>query len=255
MISILVTALISAVLVVIPVWIGTRLGYRQREKLGGQVDHSPIGSVVGAGLGLFAFILAFTFQMTTTRFDSRKDQLMAEVGSIRTTYMRAELLKDSNRIPCRQLLKRYLDLRIKFIEGGIEYDRLIRRSTQIQDSLWLQAVTLAQEDRSSEMYALFASSINEMVDVYHKRIVTGLHYRLPPVIRWVLYFIAFFSMMLLGFQFGISGKGNPAITVVLALIFAAVIWLINALDDPTSKIVRINHKQVYELQQELEANP
>ncbi|MDA1055835.1 MAG: hypothetical protein O3C40_36055, partial [Planctomycetota bacterium] len=32
----------------------------------------PLGSMVGAVLGLLAFILAFTFGMTAARFDSRK---------------------------------------------------------------------------------------------------------------------------------------------------------------------------------------
>jgi hypothetical protein len=90
-----------------------------------------------------------------------------------------------------------------------------------------------------------------MIDLYNKRKVTIFQYRIPGIILAVLYFIAFFSMFILGFQFGLTGRGNFYMTLSLAVIFSAVMWLIFVLDDPSMGIIQVNRTQVFELQREL----
>ena len=41
---------------------------------------APLGSLVGAVLGLLAFILAFTFGITASRFDARKQLVLEEAN-------------------------------------------------------------------------------------------------------------------------------------------------------------------------------
>jgi hypothetical protein len=206
-------------------------------------------------LGLLAFMLAFTFQITSSRFDTRKQLLLDEVSAMRTAYLRAGLLKDTNRIQCRKLIGEYVDLRALVASDMSAIQKIVERSRGIQDSLWMQAKVLAEEDRSSEIYALFTTSINELIDLHNKRLVVSLQYRIPAVIMWILYFISFFSMFILGFQFGISGKGNLMINFTLALIFSAVIWLIFALDNPVAGIIRVDQGPVFTLQKELRGIP
>src|SRR5438132_2033346 len=54
-------------------WLGT---WRQRR-----AEHereTPVGAIVGAILGLLAFLLAFTFGMAASRFDTRRELVLAE---------------------------------------------------------------------------------------------------------------------------------------------------------------------------------
>jgi hypothetical protein len=240
------------VLIVLPVHLGSRLG-RYLNRKSPEVNDSPLGSVVGAALGLLAFMLAFTFQLAANRYDSRKELLLDEVVAIRTTYLRAGLLKDVNKVPIQRLIREYVDLRILLNSDMTEVTNVISQSKDIQDSLWAQAMALTRENRNSETYALFISSLNELIDTHNRRAVINLQYRIPSIVLFVLYFISFFSMLILGFQFGVSGNQHRMpIVFSLAAIFSVVMWLIFALDDPKLGIIRLNQEQVYELRQELD---
>jgi len=59
-------------------------------------------------------------------------------------------------------------------------------------------------------------------------------------------------MLALGYQFGISGKGNFMINLLLAIVFAVVMFLILALDRPETVIARLNQKPVIALQKQVQ---
>jgi hypothetical protein len=254
MIIFLAMLIIPIALVLVPLWLGTRLGIRFKKKAKEMEPHAPVGSLVGAALGLLAFMLALTFQITASRFDTRKQLLLDEVTTMRTAYLRAGLLKEANRNECRKLLSEYVDLRVMLASDSKALQKVISRSKEIQDKLWLQVEALAGEDRSSEIYALFTTSINELIDLHNRRVVVALQYRIPGVIMYVLYFISFLSMLVLGFQFGISGKSNILINLALALIFSVVMWLIFALDN-TEVGIKVNPLPVFNLQKEIRELP
>ena len=51
-----------------------------------QEKEAPVRTMVGATLGLFAFILAFTFAFASSRFDNRRQLLLDEANALGTTY-------------------------------------------------------------------------------------------------------------------------------------------------------------------------
>ena len=69
---------------------GYRLGsYRHRRSI--HEKDAPVGAMVGATLGLLAFMLAFTFGMAASRFDTRKQLVLDEANAIGTTYLRTAI--------------------------------------------------------------------------------------------------------------------------------------------------------------------
>lgn len=240
--------------ILVSIQFGQRLG-RRAVRRSGELSDAPLGSVVGAALGLLAFMLAFTFQITTNRFDTRKQLLLDEVDSIRDAYLRASLLPEPQRTESRKLLREYVDLRVAVASKHGILHLAVKRSEEIHRALWTQAEALASLDRSSEVYALFTSSLNDVINLHNKRATVLLHYKVPPIIMWVLYFIAFFSMMILGYQFGISGKANFVVDLSLALIFSAVMWLILALDRPEEGFLKVNQQPLLSLQKQIHENP
>jgi len=241
---------IPLVVVLIPILLGQRYGI-YRNKKSGDIQHAPVGSVVGAAFGLLAFMLAFTFQIAASRYEARKSLLLDEVTNIRTTFLRAGLVPEPIRSDTRNLLVQYVDLRIDL---AMDYSKLViaqSRSQEILDTLWKHSETLANLDRSSEAYSLFTSSVNDLVDNYNQRISMTLEYRIPEAILWVLFFITFFSMLAFGYQCGISGKGNFRINLLLSIIFAMVMFLILALDRPETGLAKMNQKPMITLQQQL----
>ena len=79
-----------------------------------------------------------------------------------------------------------------------------------------------------------------------------LEYRIPVAILWVLFVIAFLSMLALGYQFGISGKGSFRINLLLGIVFAVVMFLILSLDRPETGIAKLNQKPMITLQHQLQ---
>jgi hypothetical protein len=242
--------LIPFLVVLIPIVIGQRFGIR-RKKAQDELQHTPVGSVVGSAFGLLAFMLAFTFQIVTNKYDARKELLLDEVTNIRTAYLRSGLLKEPIRSESKNLLVEYTDIRAELAVDTTKRRSSILRSHQILGTLWGYAETLAEEDRSSEVYALYTQSVNDLVDNLNQRISMTFEYRIPSIVLWILFIITFFSMFMLGYQFGISGKGSFQINVLLAIIFAVVMFLIISLDRPETGLARLNQKPVLSLQKQL----
>jgi CDP-diglyceride synthetase len=222
-----------------------------RIKKSAELQQSPVGSVVGAVFGLLAFVLAFTFQIAANHYDSRKNMLLEEVTNIRTAYIRAGLIDEPICSNTKKLLVEYVDKRVDLSRDFSNLGMVLSRSQQILDSLWSYAEILAMRDRSSEVYSLYISSINDLVDNYNQRVTLALEYRIPVVVFYVLYVSLFFSMVVLGYQFGISGKGSFRINILMAIIFAVVMCLITALDRPETGLAKINQKPMLTLQNQL----
>jgi hypothetical protein len=146
------------------------------------------------------------------------------------------------------LLAEYVDQRVELTRDFTKLNLVLSRSQQTLDTLWSYAESLARRDRSSEVYALYTSSVNDLVDNYNQRVTVALEYRIPAAVFYVLYVILFLSMFVLGYQFGISGKGSFRINIAMAIVFAVVMFLITALDRPEIGLVKINQKPLFTLQ-------
>jgi hypothetical protein len=242
--------LVPFLVVLIPTIIGHRFGiYRRKDQ--DELQHAPVGTVVGSAFALLAFMLAFTFQIATNKYDARKELLLDEITNIRTTYLRAGLLKEPMRSDAKKLLLEYIDIRAELARDTSTLTSALLSSQQILNKLWNYAEELADEDRSSEVYALFTQSVNDLFDNFNQRITMTFEYRIPPLVMWILLVVAFFTMLTIGYQFGISGKGSFRINVFLAIIFAIVMFLIISLDRPETGLARLNQKPVFSLEKQL----
>jgi hypothetical protein len=242
--------LVPFIVVMIPILIGQKYGIYHIKKFPGLND-APVGAVVGAAFGLLAFMVAFVFQISSNRYDTRKSLLLEEITNIRTTYLRAELLKEPVNSKTRKLLVEYVDIRANIGKDTAKLNYLIDRSQQILDTIWSYTVALNEEDRSSETYSLFTSSVNDLIDNYNQRITMTFEYRIPAVVLWIILIIAFCAMLALGYQFGISGRGNLGINALLAVMFSVVMFLIISLDRPETGLARLNQKPMITLQKQL----
>src|SRR5579859_1509169 len=81
--------LVSLVVILGSSEIGRRLGLRASIKGG-----DNIATLEGAILGLLALMISFTFAMALSRFEARRDAVLAEANAIGTTALRAHLLAE-----------------------------------------------------------------------------------------------------------------------------------------------------------------
>lgn len=243
--------LIPFLIVYLSIFTGRRYGTHVSKK-STDLQQNSVGAVVGSAFALLAFMLAFTFQIVTGRYDARKQLLLEEVTNIRTTYLRAGLVPEPIRSDTKKLLVEYVDIRLEVTKDISKLDSMMIRSQQILDRFWDYTEMLAEQDRSSEVYALYTTSINDLVANYNQRITYTLEYRVPGVIMWILTMITILSMFMLGYLFGISGKGGYKINLLLAGIFALVMFLIFVLDRPDKGFAKLNQRPMITLQHQLQ---
>src|SRR5512135_1488179 len=83
----------TVVVVLVAVEVGFLLGSRRRRR-SEEALKAPVGELVAAMLGLLALLLAFTFSLAASRFDTRRSLVLDEANAIGTTWLRAGLLAE-----------------------------------------------------------------------------------------------------------------------------------------------------------------
>ncbi len=199
---------------------------------------------MGATMGLLAFLLAFTFSMSATRFDNRKQIVLQEANAIGTTYLRVDFLPETMQDEARALLREYAILRSGGANVILTPDGMAR-SAALQDRLWEIADRAEQEDNSVAT-GLFIESLNQMIDMEGAR-VTALRNRIPDTIWLMLILVTMFSMAALGYQFGLTGARSWPTIIFLILVFAPVILLIADLDRAQAGLIRISQQPLLDL--------
>src|SRR5436190_21650468 len=85
--SLLANFPVSLVLILGAGEVGNRLGERAARR-----GAPGVATLEGAILGLLASMIGFTFSMALSRFEARRDGVLAEAMAIGTTALRARLL-------------------------------------------------------------------------------------------------------------------------------------------------------------------
>jgi hypothetical protein len=207
-------------------------GYRLGQRAGrlAEAQDAPLDEMVVATLGLLAFLLAFTFGLAAERFDTRRQLLLDEANAIGTTYLRAAMLPEAGD-EIRALLRHYVDVRLDAMRT---HDRASeqRRAEALQAQLWARTVPIAKRAPGSVILGRFVESLNELIDLYAKRLTADERTRIPLAIWVSLDGVTILSFGLLGYHAGlVIPRRSPAILPV-AFTFAVVIWLIADLDRP-----------------------
>jgi hypothetical protein len=244
---------ITATIVLVLIEVGYRFGL-SRGKVASDEGSAPIASVIGSTLGLLAFLLAFTFGMAATRFETRRQLLLDEVNAIGTCYLRSHILPAPQRMEIQKRMREYVHLRAK-IQGNLEaLPEILNRCEILLDELWAQAAIVAKQHGDNEMYPLFVISLNEVIDFHTKRVVVS-GYRIPSVIWFSLYLVSMLSMAAVGYQFGRVAKRDLSISVILALAFSIVIYLIADLDRTAHGNLTVDQRPMIELDEKLDTPP
>jgi hypothetical protein len=242
--------LVIVVLVLFSIDGGYRLG-RYRRRRSEQEKDAPVGAMVGSTLGLLAFMLAFTFGMAASRFDTRKSLVLDEANAIGTTYLRAAMLPD-RRDEVRGLLRDYVDARLEAVQSGGMTEG-VRRSEDLQAQLWAQAVAMGQQHPNSIVVGLFVESLNEVIDLHAKRVTAGLRNRIPGTIWASLFTIAVLSLGAMGYHSGLVGTTRSLAVIAVAFAFSAVIALVVDLDRPQEGTLTVSQQALIDVRQSMNA--
>jgi len=229
---------------------GFRVGRLRSERAQKESD-ATMSAIVASELGLLAFMLAFSFQIVSSRFDLRRTTYLNEANAIKTAYLRAGMLPADQRAPVRDLLRDYVDVRIQLAKD-MPIDRVLHRSEEIQEQLWTKAVAAAKDDPHSWTTESFVQSLNEVINVHAMRVMASLRNRMPMAAWAVLFGVGFLSFFTMGYQSGLAKASRSPATIVMALTFVAVIWLVADLDRPGEGFLHAGQEPLIDVRQMME---
>ena len=221
-----------------------------------QIEQVPsrkeqMGTIRDGLLVLVSLLLGFTLSMASTRFGERRSLVVEEANSIGTTYLRASTLPQPYRDHSRQLLREYVDTRLEL--ANVDANRLsqtLSRSKRLQEELWLDATTVAQNDRTA-ITAVYLNSLNETIDLHEKR-VAAFENRVPRPV-WLLIIS---TSLIAVFTRGSTLASRFWLAVILIPItIAIVVALIADLDTPGRGLIRLDQRALQRLQADISVEP
>ncbi len=213
---------------------GYWLGRRRRDSA---ASSENVGIVVGAMLGLLAFVLALTLSFANARFAERRAGALAEANAIGTAWLRAEAIDHPRGKEIARLLEQYTQVRRDFIAAGRDRDRRpssIRRRADLQSTIWGN-MTAIVHDRQDPVSTSLMAALNEVFD----QGCCGA-FRVRPAAAGsgllVAVGITLFSMAALGYQFGLKGNPSGVLILLLAVMWTAV--MVDILDLASPRLGR-----------------
>ena len=244
------------ILVIIGV-VATELGFlvgHRKVKKGINEPTAPIGTAVSAILALLAFMLGFTFSITSSRFADRKGLVISQANAIGAGYLRAGLLPEEQKTIVRKLFTEYIDLLLQLPEAK-NVEVLLNRRDDIHLLLWEQALSLEEQDIPPAMKSLFINSVNDIISLAEERKTVALVFRIPDALWEALLFLNAISMFAYGYQKGISGSRRTFELPVLTITYAVVIVLIADMDSTSLRRFKVSQEPLKSLQKMIRKGP
>ncbi len=241
--------LLLAILIVCMIEIGFRIGHRPQS----QSAKVTIGPMSAGLASLLAFILAIAFNMAAERNNARKQYVVTETNAIGTLYYRTDLLSPKAKLESKQLLKRYVDLRIIDDFSPQSINGILEESEQIQAQLW--KIMLKEVEQPGILHLLYIEALNEVIDMHTLRVNRVLDGRIPASIWGALLLLTCLAMVLSGMQLGSSSSSRNLLTVVpFSLAFALIFTLIVELDRPVRSVINISDAPIVALFDDINAD-
>jgi hypothetical protein len=220
-----------------------------RKKVGplGSEERDDFGVVQGTALTLLGLLIGFTFSMAMSRYEQRKTYEEAEANAIGTEYVRAGLLPDADATRVRELLRKYLDLRVLFYttRDGPDLQRINADTAQLQNDLWsaVQARAVAQPGPTT---ALAASGMNDVLN--SQGYTQAAWWNRIPFEAWVLLAVIAIGCNLL---IGYGARRTTFLFIILPLAVALSFFLIADIDSPRGGVIRVEPQNLVSLSQSL----
>src|ERR1700750_3023420 len=143
-------------------WAGGKISQRRHDL--SEEMRPDFGVILAASLPLLGLIIGFSFSMATGRYDLRKTYEEAEANAIGTEYVRADLLPAADGARVRELLKRYLDLRVLFYttRSPQKIAKINADTAELQNQLWSAVRPAAVQP--TPVLALVLSGMNDVLN-------------------------------------------------------------------------------------------
>ena len=233
-------AMITLFLIIIFDWLGRRYRLIQMKKFPG-AEHGNIGAIEGALLGLMTLMLAFSYGIAATRYETGRQLIIDEAKAITVAIHRSDLYPDSVRNLLIPLFKGYVESRIAYYQAGTDEDKIknsLNEGVNYSDKLRKEVISFTRNPENRERSLLMVPALDNMEDLVISK-EAARESRLPQIILWMLLILTVSSGFLVGF--GNNGKRKNGIMVIgFAIMTTAAFYLVIELDHPRQGFINLD---------------
>jgi hypothetical protein len=206
-------------------------------------ERDDFAVVQNASLTLLGLLIGFTFSMSISRYDLRKNYEESEANAIGTEYVRAGLLSPAETAKVRELLRRYLDLRIRFYttRRGETLQHINNDTAQLQNEMW-SAVQARAELQPTPTIALIIAGMNDVLNA--QGYTQAAWWNRIPFEAWVLLAAIGIGCNLL---VGYGAHRRSMLLVVLPVAASISFFLIADIESPRGGVVRVQPQNLVSL--------
>jgi hypothetical protein len=192
----------------------------------------------GAVFALLGLVVAFSFSGAVSRFDERRQLTVEEANDIGTAYLRLDLLPVDAQPPLRDLMRQYLESRIRFYQDLPDANSATREmavTQDLQNKIWAQGRTAAHDSQPATM--LLLPALNDMFDIVTSRSMAIFMH--PPTIIFIMLFgLALISAILAGYNMTKPQRPEWLRIWVFAAVTAITFHVIVDVEFPRAGLIR-----------------
>jgi hypothetical protein len=238
--------------------LGFRLG-RHWYPRSDDTRRGHFGSILGSLLGLLALLLSFTFAMSASRYDVRRQLVVADANALEGLYLQSSLLPDESRKTFKQLLRQYVDLRSKVAllrrnTSSAEAAEMSAQSEVLHAQMWKVVKDNAEANPPVKSADAMLKGLIDALAIHRGRMFAW-ESRVPDSIIWLLLFGCIAGASAIGLAGGLGNhRGLPA-RIIVTLLLCATIYVVFDLDRPQEGLIYISQSPMLHLQQILDNDP
>ena len=199
-----------------------------------------VNSLMAALYALFGFILAFTFGMSGSRYESVRNIVVLEANNIGTAVLRADLYPDSVRDAFRADFKNYLEARIAYYDNVTDTTLFYKAkddAAKAAGALWSRAMQQSKLPNMLIPSNSMIPALNAMFDIATTREII-LKARVPDIIVYMLFILALASSFIAGFTSSAIRHKDWIVITGFALLSSMIIYITLDLGRPMRGIIR-----------------
>lgn len=236
--------------------IGFRAGrslHREEPETSRTVSNALKGSI----FGLVAFLLAFSFSMTSSRHDARRRTVLDEANAVGTCYLRASLLGEPYRTKIRGDLRQFVDVRLDYFQNGLEPIEVAddsQRMNELLDQIWASVEAAFRNDPQQVHTSQIIPAVNDVVDLNSTRAWIATSH-IQPIVLLLLILCVVVSSLLIGHSSGQARRRHLGLWAAFNVLFALVFFVLLDFDRPRRGLIQVDHSPLIELQQTMDPGP
>lgn len=230
-------------------WIGYKI--RKIEIAKNKVlTNDGLGTIQASLLGLLALLLSFTFGMSSSRYDHRREIILEEANNIGIVVLLTDIYPNPIKKNLKNDLKEYLEARIDYFNADVNITKINRaqqNSKKIYTKVWNQVMAESQNPENLLRSQQMIPAMVKMIDVVRSRDLIK-NSTVPDSVLWLLFLIIMFASFTVGYT-NIGQQKNHVISFVFTATIVLTVFLILNLDRPRRGIINTDNaeKKIVEL--------